>query len=74
MGGEAFSQKGTEGALGGTVCLGDGRGVALRFDQQRRPKERADDATREIRRCLSRRDEVRVDQGSGAGVVARLRR
>ena len=74
MGGEAFGQKGAQRALGGAVGLGDGRGIALGLDQQGRTKERANDAARQIRRGFGRGDEGRVYQGSGAGVVARLRR
>jgi hypothetical protein len=71
---ETLSEIGTERAFGGAIGLGDGRGIALGLDQQGGAEERADDAARQIRRGLGRGNELRGDQGSAAGVAARLRR
>jgi hypothetical protein len=75
MGWEALGQEGAQGTLGRAVGLGDGRGIALRFDQQGRAEQRADDLARQVRGLLRRGDEGRVEsQGSGAGLADRLRR
>jgi len=74
MGREALGEEGAQGALGGAVGLGDGRGVALGLDQQGGPEKGADDAARQIGGRFGGLDEPRVDQGSGAGLAERLRR
>ncbi len=74
MGREALGKEGAERAFGGTVGLGDGRGVALGLDQQGRAEERADDAARQVGRRLGGLDEVLRDQGSGAGLAESVRR
>jgi len=75
MGGEAVGQEGAQGAFGGTVGLGHGRGIALRLHQQRRAEQRADDRARQIRGVFRRGHQGGVEpQGSGAGLADSVRK
>ena len=74
MGGEALAQEGAQGALRGAIRLGDRGGVALGLDEKGGAEEWANDVAREIRRRFRGLDEARIDQGSGAGLAASVRR
>ncbi len=70
----ALAQESTQHQFGSTIGFRHRRGVGLAFHRHAGAEKGQDEATGGVRRGLPGTDDLRVDQGSGAGVPARLRR
>jgi hypothetical protein len=73
--GEALAEETAQGALGGAVGLGDGRGITLCLHQQARAEQRADLGGGQRGGFLRRSDERRRDHHYfGGGALGEMER